>query len=69
MKEEMSGTVDQGPKKLEKGAYAGMTASTETKKAFKQEPEEPTVFGAPMGGEEQKLSKNAKRRAKKKKQE
>lgn len=50
MKEEMSGNQDQGPKKLDKGAYAEMKASNETKKAFKQQEEEPTVFGAPVGG-------------------
>lgn len=67
MKEEMSGNQDQGPKKLDKGAYAEMKASNETKKAFKQQEEEPTVFGAPVGGQPDKgMSKNAKRRAKKK---
>lgn len=65
MKSEMSGAVDQGPKKLDKSAYNEMKQQPQ-KNPLKQEPEQPAVFGAPIPESGGGQSKNAKRRAKKK---
>jgi len=50
MKGEMTGNDNQAPKFLEKGAYNEMK-QTVPKNPLKQQEEEPSVFGAPVGTE------------------